>query len=131
MPMLSTRRRGGEAMGRHYPDIQGDPVEQHGYYYSKKFNKLARLKVGDKLPRHMAPWEFIARDDQGTSSQILQLLRQMHPELDPYRLTFATSTPVDMNHMARARRVRLVGYSIVGAAAAAMGFLFLRRLVRR
>lgn len=106
-------------------------MQQHGYYYSRKFNKLARLKVGDKLPRHMGPWEFIARDDQGTSSQILQLLRTMHPELDPYRLTFATSTPVDMNHMAKARRVRLVGYSIVGFAAAALGFLVLRRRLAR
>lgn len=114
-------------MGRHYPDVQGDPVEQHGYYYSGRFNKLARLKIGDKLPRHMGPWEFIARDDQGTSSQILQLLRTMHPELDPYRLTFATSTPVDMNHAANARRVRLVGYTIVGVAAAGLGFLLLRR----
>ena len=70
---------------------------------------------------------LIARDDQGTSSQILQLLRTMHPELDPYRLTFATSTPVDMNHMANARRVRLVGYSIVGLAAAALGLVLLRR----
>ncbi|HWV36976.1 MAG TPA: hypothetical protein VN033_00700 [Vulgatibacter sp.] len=118
-------------MGRHYPDVQGDPVRQHGYYYSSKFNKLARLKVGDKLPRHMGPWAFIARDDQGTSSEILQLLRRMHPELDPYRLTFATSTPIDMNHAANTRRVRLVGYAIVGAAAATFGLLLLWKKMSR
>ncbi len=117
-------------MGRHYPDVQGDPVTQHGYYYSKKFNKLARLKVGDKLPHHMGPWEFIAKDDEGSSSQILQRLRTLHPNLDPYRLSFATSTPIDMNHLYKARRVRLVGYAIISAAAAGCAmWIFRRRLL--
>ncbi len=114
-------------MGRHYPDIGADPVKQHGYYYSKKAHKLARLKVGDKLPRHMGPWEFIARDEEGTSSEILQRLRQMHPEVDPYKLSFATSTPVDMAHMARQRMLRRWGWFAAGAAALALGLWAGRR----
>ncbi|AKU90047.1 hypothetical protein [Vulgatibacter incomptus] len=116
-------------MGRHYPDLHSDPVEQHGYYYSKKFNKLARLKVGDRLPRHMGPWEFIASDDAGSSSQVLQKLRHLHPTLDPYRLTFSTATPIDLGHMARTRRARLVGYGIIAAGAAGLGLFFARRRI--
>jgi len=116
-------------MGRHYPDMHADPVKQHGYYYSKKANKLARLKVGDKLPRHMGPWEFIARDDEGTSSEILQRLRRMHPEIDPYRLSFATSTPVDMEHLVRKRWMLQWGWIAAGALALGLGlWLGSRRL---
>lgn len=114
-------------MGRSYPDLVGDPVLQHGYYYSKKSNKLARLKVGDKLPRHMGPWEFIAGDREGSSSQILQRLRDRHPDLDPYRLSFATSTPIDLKHLARSRRRRLTRYVVAGVLAAAVGTWLLRK----
>lgn len=117
-------------MGRHYPDMHADPVKQHGYYYSKKFHKLARLKVGDKLPRHMGPWEFIARDDEGTSSEILQKLRQLHPDVDPYRLSFATSTPVDMQHMARARTMRKLGWGAIAFGALGLGLFFGARRLR-
>ncbi len=118
-------------MGRSYPDVVADPVMQHGYYYSKKFNKLARLKLGDKLPRHMGPWELIAEDGEGSSSEILQRLRDLHPDLDPYRLTFATSTPIDINHLAKSRRGRLVRYGLVGLLASGLGLLIFRRRLRR
>lgn len=108
-------------MGRHYPDIHADPVKTHGYYYSKKSNKLARLKPGDKLPRHMGPWEFIARDDEGTSSEVLQKLRRLHPEIDPYRLSFATSTPVDMPRLARMRNLRRLRWAALGVAVLGAG----------
>jgi len=110
-------------MGRTYPNLVGDPVMTHGYYYSKKFNKLARLKVGDKLPRHMGPWELIASDQEGTSSQILQRLRSLYPDLDPYRLSFATSTPVDLQHLMRTRRAKLTRYAILGAIVAGLAVL--------
>lgn len=115
-------------MGRHYPDIPADPVKQPGYYYSRKAHKLARLDVGDKLPRHMGPWEYIAREDEGTSSEILQRLRQMYPSIDPYRLSFATSTPIDIGYMARRRMARIGGWVVAAAAALAFGLLVGRRL---
>lgn len=114
-------------MGRSYPDIQGDPVTQHGYYYSKKFNKLARLKLGDKLPHHMGPWEFIASDRDGSTSEILDRLRRMHPDLDPYRLSFATSTPIDLEYLARSRSGRRKKYVALAIIASALGFFLLRR----
>lgn len=117
-------------MGRHYPDLNADPVKQHGYYFSKRYRKLARLKVGDKLPRHMGPWEFIARDDEGTSSEILQRLRLLHPEVDPYRLSFSTSTPVDMAHMARKRAMRRAAVMAASLVALGLGIALGRRLLR-
>lgn len=117
-------------MGRHYPDLQADPVRQPGYYYSRKYTKLARLRPGDKLPRHMAPWEFVARDDEGTSSEVLQRLKEMHPDLDPYRLTFTTTTPVDMRHMERTRQARTLTYVLVAAGALALGLWIARRTSR-
>lgn len=120
-------------VGRHYPNLHGDPVPTHGYYFSSSFQKLARLKPGDRLPRHMGPWEFLARDEEGSSSEILQRLRDRHPEVDPYRLSFATSTPVDPRHLLRTRRARRLGYwavfgATMGLALLALGFP--RRLQR-
>lgn len=117
-------------MGRHYPDVDADPVPAHGYYYSSRFRKLARLKPGDKLPRHMGPWEFIARDTEGSSSEILQRLRDLHPELDPYRLTFTTSTPIDPRHLSRSRTGRKFRYAATVLVALGAGFT-LRRLLGR
>ncbi len=117
------RLRGGDRraqdwiVGRHYPDLHGDPVLRHGYYYAPRYHKLARLRPGDRLPRHMGPWEFIAADEEGTTSEILQLLLERHPRLDPYRLTYATSTPTDPMHLARARILRRWSYVAVFFAA--------------
>jgi hypothetical protein len=115
-------------MGRHYPDIHADPVKQGGYYYSKRYNKLARLRPGDRLPRHMGPWEFVASEGEGTSSEILSRLRTLHPGLDPYRLTFTTSTPVDASHLAQRRNLRLFGYAALAVGALALGVWVARRL---
>lgn len=123
----------GTGVGRHFPDLLGDPVQTHGYYYAPRRNKLARLKPGDRLPRHMGPWEFVARDDEGSSSEILQKLRDRYPNLDPYRLTYATSTPVDPLHLAKTRRARRVGYWLVFAVTLGLSLLalgFPRRLQR-
>ena len=118
-------------MGLHYPNLDADPVKTAGYYYSKRHEKLARLQVGEKLPRHMAPWEFIARDDEGTSSEIVARLRELHPELDPYKLSYTTTTPVDIGHLARRRMKKLGAYVLLGAAAAALGVLFAQVRLRR
>lgn len=109
-------------MGRHYPDLEADPVLEHGYYYSARYRKLARLKPGDKLPRHMGPWEFIARDDEGSSSEVLERLRRRHPNLDPYRLTFTTSTPVDPRHLSRSRSARRRRYFMAITVALGLGW---------
>lgn len=110
-------------VGRHYPNLRGDPVRQHGYYYSPSHHKLARLKPGDRLPHHMAPWEFLAADEEGSSSEILQRLLDRYPNLDPYRLTYATSTPVDPRHLVRSRSARKIGYGAVFAAMFALAWL--------
>ena len=118
-------------MGRHYPNLEADPVQQPGYYFSGKFNKLARLQLGEKLPRHMGPWEFVARDGEATSSQVLQRLKEAHPDLDAYRLTFTTTTPVDMQHMTAQRARRFLGYAVFALAAVGLGLLFGRIQMRR
>lgn len=110
-------------MGRHYPDVVADPVPMRGYWYSPKYRKLARLKLGDKLPRHMGPWEFLAGDDEGSTSEILQRLRDKYPGLDPYRLTYTTSTPVDPKRMASTRKMRKVGYLLSFAGVVALAYL--------
>lgn len=113
------------SVGRHYPNLHGDPVPTHGYYYSPSHHKLARLKPGDRLPHHMGPWEFIAHEEEGTSSEILQKLLDKYPKLDPYRLTYATSTPIDPLHLVRSRSARRLGYGLVFAAALGLAFLAL------
>ena len=96
-----------------------------GYYFAPRHHKLARLRPGDRLPRHMGPWEFVARDDEGTTSEILQRLKDRYPSLDPYRLTYATSTPVDPLHLARTRQARKLGYGLVFLATLALSLLAL------
>lgn len=118
-------------VGRHFPDLLGDPVPTHGYYFAPRHHKLARLRPGDRLPRHMGPWEFVARDDEGTSSEILQRLIERHPNLDPYRLTYATSTPVDPLHLAKTRRARMAGYALVFGITFALSLLALGGLRER
>lgn len=118
-------------MGRHYPNLDADPVQQPGYYFSQKYSKLARLQLGEKLPRHMGPWEFVARDGENTSSQVLQKLKEAHPDLDAYRISFTTTTPVDMQYMTTQRLKRYVGYAAFALAAVGIGLLFGRVQMRR
>lgn len=101
----------------------------HGYYYAPRYHKLARLKLGDKLPRHMRPWEFVARDDEGSTSEILQRLRERHPDLDPYRLSYATSTPVDPSRLVHSRGARRRRYLFAFSAALAVSALLVRILL--
>lgn len=103
----------------------------HGYWYAPRYRKLARLKIGDKLPRHMGPWEFLARDDEGSTSEVLQRLRDKYPNLDPYRLSYTTSTPVDPMRMTSSRKMRKIRYLLAFLAVASAGSLLLGNFPRR
>lgn len=116
-------RRQPWAVGRHYPDLVSDPVPTPGYFYAPRYRKLARLRMGDRLPRHMGPWEFVAPLDDGSSSEILQRLLDKYPDLDPYRLTYATSTPVDPLHLVRGRGRRKWSYGLLFALTLGLGWL--------
>lgn len=81
----------------------------------------------------MGPWDFVAAEEEGSTSEILQKLLDRYPNLDPYRLTYATSTPIDPLHLVRARASRRLGYALVFLASFAIGMLalgFPRRLQR-
>lgn len=79
----------------------------------------------------MGPWDFVAPDEEGSTSEILQKLLDRYPNLDPYRLTYATSTPIDPLHLVRGRARRKRGYGLVFLASllvASLALGFPRRL---
>lgn len=85
----------GVPMGRTWPNLDADRVETPGYYWNERMLKLARLQAGEKLPRHVGRWEFIAHDRELTSSQVARIIFDRHPDLDVNDFTFTTTSPLD------------------------------------
>ena len=82
-------------MGRTWPNVDAMAVVQPGYYWSERLRKLARLQVGEKLPRHVGGWELIAKEGEATSSQVARRLFNRYPRMKGARLfTYTTTSPL-------------------------------------
>lgn len=81
-------------MGRTWPNIDAETVRTPGYYWNENLRKLARLQVGEKLPRHVGPWEFVAREHEGSSSEITRRLFDRYPGMDVNDFTYTTTSPL-------------------------------------
>lgn len=82
-------------MGRTWPNLDADPVERPGYYWNERLRKLARLQLGEKLPRQVGPWEFVAAEHEATSSQVARRLFDRYPGMTLDEFTYTTTTPLD------------------------------------
>ena len=114
-------------MGRTFPNLDAERVTQAGYYYNHKLVKLARLSVGEKLPNHVGPWEFVAPEHAMSSSQVVERLRRTYPELDLSRLTYTVRSPLDRRFaLGEPPRVRMMKFAAVGVLCLAVGVMVAR-----
>lgn len=81
-------------MGRTWPNVEADRVTEPGYYWSEQLRKLARLQIGEKLPRGVGPWEFVAKEGEGSSSQIARRLFDRYPGMQVNDFTYTTTSPL-------------------------------------
>ena len=82
-------------MGRTWPNVDGETVVEPGYYWNERLRKLARLQVGEKLPRKGGPWEMIAAEGEMSSSQVARLIFDRHPHLTVNEFTYTTTSPLN------------------------------------
>lgn len=93
MPRTSARRI-VHRMGLTWPNLDATPVTIPGYYWNEKWKKLARLGVGEKLPR-VVDWEFIAHETEASSSEVARRLFDRYPQMTKNEFTYTTTTPLD------------------------------------
>jgi hypothetical protein len=81
-------------MGRTWPNMDGETIVEPGYYWNEKLKKLARLQIGEKVPRHVGPWEMVAGEGDESSSQIARRLFDRYPNMDINEFTYTTTSPL-------------------------------------
>lgn len=81
-------------MGRTWPNVNAVTVQTPGYYWSERLRKLARLSVGEKLPRGVGGWEFIAHQHEASSSEVARRIFDRYPGLDINDFTYTTTSPL-------------------------------------
>jgi hypothetical protein len=81
-------------MGLTWPNLDGETVVEPGYYWSERLRKLARLQVGEKLPRRVGPWEMVAPEGQLSSSQVARMIFDRYPGLKVNDFTYTTTSPL-------------------------------------
>lgn len=81
-------------MGLTWPNLDATPVTVPGYYWNAKWKKLARLGVGEKLPR-VVDWEFIAHEREASSSEVARRLFDRYPQMTKNEFTYTTTTPLE------------------------------------
>ena len=114
-------------MGLTWPNIEGKRVTVPGYYWNEKLSKLARLQVGEKLPRRPGKWEFIAHETDASSSEIARRLFDRYPKLDINDFTFTTRSPLGRRLPLGERPSKVMQlFKILGLVGA--GFLFARAI---
>lgn len=117
-------------MGLTWPNLDATAVTTPGYYWNEKWKKLARLGVGEKLPRSV-DWEFIAHERDASSSQVARRIFDRYPQMTKNEFTYTTTTPLDRrlpigDPPASTRTV--VGWALVASAAlVGAGWWFGRR----
>jgi len=111
-------------MGRTFPNLDATRITQGGYYFNEHLMKLARLSVGEKLPNHVGPWEFLAPDHAMSSSEVVDRLRRERPRLDFSRLTYTVRSPLDRRlPLGTPPRVEAARFLALGLACVALGVL--------
>ena len=109
-------------MGRTFPNLDAVRVTVAGYYFNPRLMKLARLSVGEKLPYHVGPWEFVAQEHSLSSSEVVAALRRERPELDFRRLTYTVRSPLERRFpIGPSPRIQLLRYALVALGALALG----------
>lgn len=109
-------------MGRTFPNLDASRITQAGYYFNEHLMKLARLSVGEKLPNHVGPWEFLAPEHAMSSSQVVDRLRRDRPHLDFSRLTYTVRSPLDRRlPLGTPPRIELARFALIGLACVALG----------
>ncbi len=115
-------------MGRTWPNLAADPVKEAGYYWNERLSKLARLQVGEKLPRKPGHWELVAHEGEGSSSQVAGRLFQRYPGMSLNELTFTVRSPLGRRiPLGDRRAARAIWFLAAGAAALALGMEIARR----
>jgi len=74
--------------------MDGETVVEPGYYWNVKLKKLARLGVGEKLPKKVGPWEMVAREGEMSSSEVARRLFDRYPEMSINEFTYTTTSPL-------------------------------------
>jgi hypothetical protein len=109
-------------MGRTFPNVDAVRVTRAGYYFNPKLMKLARLSVGEKLPHHVGPWEFVAAEHELSSSEVVAALRHERPDLDFRKLTYTVRSPLERRFpIGPSPQLLLARYALVALVALAVG----------
>jgi len=109
-------------MGRTFPNLDAVRVTVAGYYFNAKLMKLARLSVGEKLPHHVGPWEFVAPERTMSSSEVVAALRRERPRLDFRRLTYTVRSPLECRFpIGPSPRIQFARFAAVALGALAIG----------
>ncbi len=119
-------------MGRTWPNLKADKVDVAGYYWNERLSKLARLQVGEKLPRKPGRWEFIAHDHDGSSSEIVRRVFDRYPGMNINEFTFTVRSPLGRRLPIGDRRgVRALGWmgSLAAVALTCAGIVWVARRV--
>ncbi len=74
--------------------MDAETVVEPGYYWSERLRKLARLQIGEKLPRHVGPWEMVAPEGALSSSEVAREIFRRYPTLDINDFTYTTTSPL-------------------------------------
>jgi hypothetical protein len=81
-------------MGRTWPNVDAETVTTAGYYWNEHLRKLARLSVGEKLPKHVGRWEFLAHQHEASSSEVARRIFDRYPHLEINDFTYTTTSPL-------------------------------------
>ncbi len=81
-------------MGRTWPNVDATTVRTPGYYWNERLKKLARLSAGEKLPHGVGPWQLIAHEHEGSSSEVTRRIFDRHPGLAINDFTYTTTSPL-------------------------------------
>jgi hypothetical protein len=111
--------------------VEADRVNTPGYYWSERLRKLARLQVGEKLPRGVGPWEFVAGEGEGSSSQVARRLFDRYPGMNVNEFTYTTTSPLARRLPMGDRPAAPSWWAWASLGAAALAFLAGRASRRR
>lgn len=103
-------------MGLTWGNLDGETVVEPGYYWNARLRKLARLQIGEKLPRRVGPWEMLAAEGEMSSSQVARMIFDRYPGLTVNDFTYTTTSPLNrrlpMGDPPQTRLGRVIGLAI-------------------
>ncbi len=108
-------------MGRTWPNVDAETVIEPGYYWNAHLRKLARLGIGEKLPKHVGAWEMVAPEGEKSSSEVARQIFDRYPNLDINDFTYTTTSPLGprlpIGDYPPRRRALVIGTAILGGVA--------------